>query len=185
MQILPGDQNHQTISGPDKWVMLDNGDARRNAAWTFLKWFTSPAQAMKWSLATGDLPIRASQAKQPDYQTYVKKYPGIATFVQNEQNAVKARPVLADYNEISQAMGQAIQAVLLGKAQPQQALAQAAAQVNQVLAPGRVRPGRRILRGPSTSPAGCSSLPATVLIVVFGIVPLGWWCCSRSSTTTC
>ena len=41
IQILPGDENHQTISGPDQWVMLDNGDARRNAAWTFLKWFTS------------------------------------------------------------------------------------------------------------------------------------------------
>ena len=40
------------------------------------------------------------------------------------------------YNEISQAMGQAIQAVLLGKAQPQQALDQAATQVNQILAQG-------------------------------------------------
>jgi multiple sugar transport system substrate-binding protein len=136
VQILPGDQNHDTISGPDQWVMLDNGDARTQAAWTFLKWFTSPAQAMRWSLATGDLPIRASQVKQPDYQAYIKKYTGIATFVQNEQNAVKARPVLTDYNEISQAMGQAIQAVLLGKAQPQAALAQAADQVNQVLAQG-------------------------------------------------
>jgi multiple sugar transport system substrate-binding protein len=136
VQILPGDQNHDTISGPDQWVMLDNGDARRQAAWTFLKWFTSPAQAMRWSLATGDLPIRASQTKQPTYQQYVKKYNGISTFVQNEQNAVKARPVLTDYNEISQAMGQAIQAILLGKASPQQALSQAADQVNQVLAQG-------------------------------------------------
>jgi multiple sugar transport system substrate-binding protein len=136
VQILPGDQNHDTISGPDQWVMLDNGDDRRAAAWTFLKWFTSPAQAMNWSLATGDLPIRASQVKQSTYPDYVKKYNGIATFVQNEQNAVKARPVLTDYNEISQAMGQAIQAVLLGKAQPQQALAKAADQVNQVLAQG-------------------------------------------------
>ena len=136
VQILPGDQNHDTISGPDQWVMLDNGDARRQAAWTFLKWFTSPAQATRWSIATGDLPIRASQAKQPDYQDYVKKYNGISTFVQNEQNAVKARPVLTDYNEISQAMGQAIQAILLGKAQPQQALSKAADQVNSVLAQG-------------------------------------------------
>ena len=44
------------------------------------------------------------------------EYPGIETFVENEQNAVKARPVIPTYNEISQAMGQAIQAILLGKA---------------------------------------------------------------------
>jgi multiple sugar transport system substrate-binding protein len=136
VQILPGDLNHQTISGPDQWVMLDNGSARTQASWTFLKWFTSPAQAAQWSLATGDLPIRASQVKQPSFQAYVKKYKGIATFVQNLHNAVQARPVLGSYSEISQAMGQAIQAVLLGKAQPQQALDQAAAQVNQVLATG-------------------------------------------------
>src|SRR4051812_19345794 len=136
IQILPGNENHQTISGPDQWVMLDNGDDRRNAAWTFLKWFTSPAEATRWSVATGDLPIRASQVKQPAYQDYVKKYAGISTFVQNEQNAVKARPVLTNYNEISQAMGQAIQAILLGKAQPQEALAKAADQVNSVLAQG-------------------------------------------------
>ena len=50
---------------------------------------------------------------------------------------MKARPVIANYNEISQAMGQAIEAVLLGKAQPQQALDQAAQQVDQTLASGQ------------------------------------------------
>jgi multiple sugar transport system substrate-binding protein len=136
VQVLPGDQNHQTISGPDQWVMLDNGQQRKDAAWTFLKWFTSAPQATTWSLNTGDLPIRASQVQQPDYQAYVDKYKGVGDFVQNEQNAVKARPVIESYNEISQAMGQAIQAILLGKAQPKQALDQAADQVNQVLAQG-------------------------------------------------
>src|SRR4051794_35017817 len=122
IEILPGDQSHATISGPDQWVMFDNGEQRRDAAWTFLKWLTSTDQAMKWSLATGDLPIRASQTQQPSYQAYTQKYPGIQMFVDNEQNATKARPVITNYNEVSAAMGQAIQAVLLGKAQPQQAL---------------------------------------------------------------
>jgi multiple sugar transport system substrate-binding protein len=134
VQVLPGDQNHQTISGPDQWVMFDNGDARRKAAWTFLKWFTSPREAMQWSVDTGDLPIRASMAQLPQYPQYVKKFPGVATFVQNEANALKARPVIPSYAEVSQAMGQAIQAVLLGKAEPKAALDQAAQQVDQVLA---------------------------------------------------
>jgi multiple sugar transport system substrate-binding protein len=136
IQILPGDQNHQTISGPDQWVMLDNGDDRRNAAWTFLKWFTATDQATDWSIATGDLPIRASQVQSPHYSTYTARYKGVGTFVDNEQNAEKARPVISTYNEISQAMGQAIQAVLLGKAEPKAALDQAAQQVDQILAQG-------------------------------------------------
>ena len=73
---------------------------------------------MQWSLATGDLPIRASQTQTATYPKYTARYTGVGTFVDNEQNAVKARPVLPTYNEISQAMGQAIQAILLGKAQP-------------------------------------------------------------------
>jgi multiple sugar transport system substrate-binding protein len=137
VQILPGDQNHQTISGPDQWVMLDNGSDRSKAAWTFLKWFTSADQAQKWSQATGDLPIRASQLQLPSFPQYTAKYNGIDTFVENEQNAVKARPVIPTYNEISQAMGQAIQAVLLGKKDPKQALDEAADQVNTILASGQ------------------------------------------------
>jgi len=137
VQILPRDLNHQTISGPDQWVMLNNGNTRVQAAWTFLKWFTSPAQVMKWSLATGDLPTRASVVKLPQYQQYLAKYKGIGTFVANLNNALKARPVLTNYNEISADMGQAIQAVLLGKAQPKQALDNAATQVNQILASGQ------------------------------------------------
>ena len=54
----------------------------------------------------------------------------------NEENAVKARPVIENYNELSEAMGQAIQAILLGKADPKEALDQAAAQVDQILAQG-------------------------------------------------
>ena len=41
--MLPGDLNHQTISGPDNWVVFNNGSARVNASVEFLKWLTSPA----------------------------------------------------------------------------------------------------------------------------------------------
>jgi multiple sugar transport system substrate-binding protein len=134
VQILPAGQNHQTISGPDNWVLFNNGSARAKAAWQFISWFTSPQQSLEWSQRTGDLPIRSSDLKLPGYGAYVAKYPGVATFVQNLQNAVKVRPVTPLYPKISTAIGQAVQAVLLGKAQPQQALDQAAAQVNAILA---------------------------------------------------
>jgi multiple sugar transport system substrate-binding protein len=137
VQVLPGLTNHQTISGPDQWVLFNNGSQRTQAAWTFLKWFTSAQQALIWSTQTGDLPIRGSETRLPGYDAYVKKYPGVSVFVQNEANALKARPVIANYNEVSQAMGQAIEAVLLGKGQPQQELDQAADQVDQTLATGQ------------------------------------------------
>ena len=44
VQILPGDQNHQTISGPDQWVMFDNGEPAATRPGRSLKWFTSPTR---------------------------------------------------------------------------------------------------------------------------------------------
>jgi multiple sugar transport system substrate-binding protein len=133
VQILPGDKNHQTISGPDNWILFNNGKQRSAAAWNFMKWFLSTKQHLKFALATGDLPIRKSELKQAGYKRYVRKYKGIGTFVRNLGNAKKARPVTAKYPRISQAIGQAVQAVLLGKAQPKAALDQAAGQVNSIL----------------------------------------------------
>ena len=53
--------------------------------------------------------------------------PGSSTFVENLSNVKKARPPVEQYPAISEAMGQAIVAVLLGKAQPGDALDEAAA----------------------------------------------------------
>jgi multiple sugar transport system substrate-binding protein len=132
-QILPAAVNHQTISGPDNWVMFDNGSARVAAAWEFLKWFTSPKIDLEWCLMTGDLPIRDDVSTQPGYNQFARKYPGIDLWVKNLDNATQARPVLTTYPKISTVVGQAVQSVLLGKAQPQQALTQAAQQVNGIL----------------------------------------------------
>ena len=134
VQILPADQNHQTISGPDNWVLFNNGSQRSKAAWDFISWFTSPKESMQWSLMTGDLPIRSGDVSLPAYKQYTAKYPGVSTFVANLQNAVKARPVTPLYPKISAAIGQAVQKVLDGKAQPKQALDDAASQVNAILA---------------------------------------------------
>jgi multiple sugar transport system substrate-binding protein len=133
VQILPGDRNHQTIAGPDNWVLFDNGSDRSKAAWTFMKWLMSTKQHLKLALATGQLPIRASEMKQSGYRSYTRKFKGIKTFVANLANAKKVRPVDARYPRISEALGQAVQAVLLGKSDPKKALDDAAGKVDSIL----------------------------------------------------
>ena len=133
VQVMPA--NHQTISGPDDWVILNNGTDRVNASWAFLKWFTGAQQQMYYGLQTGALPIRQSQQKlQPDFRTYLTKYPGTDLFVQNMGNAVKARPTIPQYSKISTFLGQAIVSVLLGKSDAKTALDQAAQQTDAALA---------------------------------------------------
>jgi multiple sugar transport system substrate-binding protein len=134
VQILPGDQNHQTISGPDNWVVFKNGNDREAAAWQFLKWFTGSKQDAQWIANTCDLPTRQSVQHLPEYQTFLQKCPGDGAFVSNLSNATQARPVITTYPKVSAALGQAIVSVLLGKATPRQALDSASQKVNQILA---------------------------------------------------
>ena len=130
-QILPADKSHASISGPDNYMMFNKGDAKR--AWPFLAWLSSPDINLQFSTATGDLPLRQSESKLPGYQTYLQKYPGVKTFVDNLQNVTKSRPNIAQYPKVSQALGTAIQEVLLGRKQPQAALDEARGQVDQIL----------------------------------------------------
>jgi multiple sugar transport system substrate-binding protein len=141
VQIMPSfpgtDGGHQTISGPDNWVIFNNGAKRVSAAEKFLIWMTATPQATAFSLATGDLPIRQSVQDSPQFaQKMDQALPGVGTFITNLSNVKQARPQLATYPKVSTILGNMIVSVLLGKSEPQAALASAAQQVDQALAQG-------------------------------------------------
>ena len=138
MPSYPGSSaGHQTISGPDNWVVFNNGSSQVSAAEQFLLWLTAPAQVKTWSLQTGDLPTRASVADASGFaQQMNTQLPGVSTFVANLSNVKQARPQITQYPAISTILGNMVLSVLLGKSTPQAALASAASQVNQALASG-------------------------------------------------
>jgi ABC-type glycerol-3-phosphate transport system substrate-binding protein len=141
VQVMPSypgtDGGHQTISGPDNWVVFNNGADRVAAAEQFILWLTAPAQVRYFSLQTGDLPIRKSVGDQASVSQQMNTaLPGVGTFVANLANVRQSRPQIPQYPKISQILGTMVVSVLLGQSQPQAALNSAAAQVNQVLAAG-------------------------------------------------
>jgi multiple sugar transport system substrate-binding protein len=133
--VLPGyNGDHQTISGPDLYMLFENSPAKVDASWEFVKWLVSPEVHIQFAIDTGDLPVRQSETELPEYLEFLKKYPGNKVFVENLNNVKKARPNLANYNEVSTAVGKMVQSVLLGQTQPQAALDSARDQVTGVLA---------------------------------------------------
>jgi multiple sugar transport system substrate-binding protein len=133
--ILPGYQgNHETISGPDLYMLFDHSTAQSRAAFDFVKWLTSAPQHLKFAIATGDLPLRQSETRLPAYQTFLKKYPAEKVFVANLDNVKHVRPNIPQYGEVSAAIGTMVQSVLLGKATPDEALSQGQSQVASALA---------------------------------------------------
>jgi multiple sugar transport system substrate-binding protein len=141
VQVMPSypgtGGGHQTISGPDSWVLFNNGAARAAAAEKFILWLTAPAQIRYFSLRTGNLPTRQSVGNAAGLSQQMNTaLPGVSTFTANLANVRQARPQTPQYPKISQILGTMIVSVLLGKSQPQAVLSSAAQQVNQVLAAG-------------------------------------------------
>src|ERR1700730_4899538 len=119
VQVMPSypgaDGGHQTISGPDNWVVFNNGSARVTAAEQFLLWLTAPAQVKYFSMKTGELPTRASVAGQPSVvKAMDASLPGDAGFVANLSEVKQARPQITMYPKISTVLGNMINSVLLG-----------------------------------------------------------------------
>jgi multiple sugar transport system substrate-binding protein len=135
VSILPGvNGDHQSIAGPDMWCVFDNGDGRAQAAEEFLAWLTAPEQIQKEALATGHLPIRLSVVNDAAFiQQFGEAFPGVDVFAANLANVEQARPVLAAYPQVSEALGNAIVSALLGRSDPMTALNDAAAQANDAL----------------------------------------------------
>ena len=141
VQVMPSypgtGGGHQTISGPDNWVVFNNSPAKVAAAEQFLLWLTAPAQDKYFAVQTGDLPIRQSVGQDASVvQQMNTAVPGMATFIANLGNVRQARPQIPQYPKISQILGTMVVSVLLGKSQPQAALTAAAQQVDQALAAG-------------------------------------------------
>ena len=82
----------------------------------------------------GNLSHAAINGKASFRQKLDQNLPGSSTFVQNLSNVKKVRPTVEQYPDISEALGQAIVSVMLGKDQPAAALNSAAQAADTALA---------------------------------------------------
>jgi multiple sugar transport system substrate-binding protein len=124
-----------TISGPDTWMLFDNGKARAAATTEFAKWLSQPAQDVQWDVQAGSLPLRHSTAEQAEWKQQVRKVTGLQTFVDVLDNA-RVRPVTRAYPKLSEALGRSIAGVLLGQQTPQAAAGAAVSGGNQAIKEG-------------------------------------------------
>jgi len=127
--FLPGfDGNHETVSGPDLWVLFDHKDPNRaGASREFIRWLTSKDIDPRWNLANGNLPLRASEQGTAEFSAYVEEYaPGAQKFFDNLANAKQPRPTVTGYVEMSRYVGEAISEVLQGAKETKAALDEAA-----------------------------------------------------------
>jgi multiple sugar transport system substrate-binding protein len=105
--------------------------AQKEAAWTFMKWLTEPAQTAYWATHTGYLPVVRSALHLMKGYYATHPYQKIAA-----ESLAYARPVppVPGFEQATGILGEAIQEVLTQNVPPMTALKQAAQQGQQALA---------------------------------------------------
>jgi multiple sugar transport system substrate-binding protein len=91
-----------------------------------------PEQDVRWDVEAGSLPLSRATEDRPEWQRRAADTNGLEVFTRALETA-RVRPVHPAYPQVSQALGQAIVAVLLGRSTPAEALRSCAGQAGAAL----------------------------------------------------
>jgi ABC-type glycerol-3-phosphate transport system substrate-binding protein len=107
---LPAQKQAATGVGGANLAIL-SGSRHPQAAWEFIRWMTSPETNLRWSKATGYLPLRQSVIDAADYQAYLQETPQ-AQVILDQLPAAVVRPNVPAYTPLSREIGLAIEDAL-------------------------------------------------------------------------
>lgn len=129
----PADGEPATNMGGEHIFIMAKDEAKQQAAWDFINWFTSPEVQTQWDMQTGFMPIRDSVATNADYQAWLQdSEPRLIPFVEMQKYAHN-RPPVETYAELSDAFSQTMERALYGELSVDDAMKEAETAVNDIL----------------------------------------------------
>ncbi len=111
---VPVDVRPATVVGTGTLFVMKTTPERQKAALKFLEYVLSKKFQTEWSIGTGFLPVNMKSAKSQAYQEFIKQKPVIKVFV-DQMSVAGSRPIIAGYSRISENLGRAIEASMLGQ----------------------------------------------------------------------
>ena len=108
------------VTGGENLYLMKTSPQRERAAWEFLEYVLSEEFQTAWALGTGYLPINLKSRESQAYQAFVDRNPVLRVFLEQMKSA-RSRPIISGYSRLSENLGRAIEATLLGR-RPEDAL---------------------------------------------------------------
>ena len=118
---IPVAQEPAAVIGGENLFVFKTTPEREQASLRFLEYVLSEEFQTAWALGTGYLPVNTKSQQSEAYQNFVTENPVVKVFLDQMQWA-KSRPIIPQYNRLSENLGRAIEASLLGKQAPVEAL---------------------------------------------------------------
>jgi multiple sugar transport system substrate-binding protein len=111
-------------------INADIDDKRKEAAWLWIKWLTSPEIHKELNLKGAGSYLRISETHDADLKA---KFPFVTVIDEVFANGDgEYRPRIPQYPQIQDLLGTAVNAVLIGNADPKKALDDAQAQAQKL-----------------------------------------------------
>lgn len=123
IEIAPSAEGQAPKYGVGGWALAINADiddSRKQAAWLFIKWITSPAVHKRMNLEGAGSFLRKSEMTDKDLLAKFPFLPVLATTFEHGDGDY--RPRIPQYPEIQDLLGSAVNAVLVGSTDPKAAL---------------------------------------------------------------
>jgi multiple sugar transport system substrate-binding protein len=117
---MPANIKQASVSATGVMYLMKTTPAREQAARKFLEYVLSEKFQTEWSIGTGFLPVNRKSLESEAYQQFMSKQPVLKVFME-QMSETGYRPIMAGYSRLSDSLGRAIEATLLGES-PQKAL---------------------------------------------------------------
>jgi ABC-type sugar transport system, periplasmic component len=132
--MLPGNLRlGSPTGGGNFYVFKDASEEEQQAALELIKFMTSPEQAAAWSIATGYMGVSPAAYETEALQAYVEEFPPALVARDQLEHAV-AEFSTFETARVREGLNNAIQAALTGSATAADALAEAQAAAERLLA---------------------------------------------------
>ena len=128
------------------WIMSARPEAERDAGWKFIKWLVEPEQQAEWFAGSGYLPVRNSAYDLPAAKDIIAQYPQFQIpadlFAKTATTTAALGPLLGPFQQVRDAVAQAIESMLSGAASPDEAMETAVKNGNAAIEDYNHRMGR-------------------------------------------
>lgn len=132
---LPGNKQYGAPTGGGNFYIFEGiEEEKKQAAWKFIKWVTSPERAAQWSIDTGYVATRMSAYETDVMKEYVNSFPQ-AGVARDQLEYASSELSTHNNSEVTEILKNAYQAVLTGEKSPKEALETAQRDAERVLAP--------------------------------------------------
>jgi multiple sugar transport system substrate-binding protein len=127
---IPAKVKSATVTGTESMYLMKTTPKREQATLKFFEYVLSEEFQTEWSIGTGFLPVNLKSAQSQAYQEFLQQKPVLKVFI-DQMPVAGSRPIIPGYSRLSDSLGRAIEAAMLG-ASPETALKQAQANLDSI-----------------------------------------------------